>query len=198
MTIVVGGTVAKDVAGYELRKLVYGGRGRLGTLSGARLRLVPRTSDSHLVQTEPRPIDDTITLCRQMHSADLPFCYLGVLLGTDGTSTVTGRLEVRGGSIKRHVKQLQAIAPESPFTGTADGRWNDPVMRAFAAGAQLLTGRAGLPWNHNVLLRDLAEDRVAAFASIGHRRTWWCGTPPKGARCSPLTNAVVAAFGVSP
>ncbi len=197
MTVVVGGTVAKDVAGYELRKLVYGGRGRLGTLSGARLRLVPRTSDSKLVQTEPLPIDDTITLCRQVHSADLPFCYLGVLLGTDGTTTLTGRLEIRGGALNRHVARLQAIAPDLHFTVTSGDRWNDPAMLALAADDLPLTGLAGLPWSHNALLKDLAAERVAAFASVGHRRTWWRGTPPNRARCSPLTEALVAAFGVS-
>ena len=196
LTVSVGGIVAKDVAGYELRKLLYGSRGRLGTLSSAHLRLIPRTSDSQLTQTDPRPIDETIALCRRIHAADLPFCYLGVLLGTDGTTTVTGRLEIRGGTLDRHVARLHAIAPEMYLKGTGGDRWNDPAMRALAAGDAPLTGRAGLPWHHNALLSDLAEQRVAAFASVGHRRTWWRGTRPEHGECSLLSEATVAAFGV--
>ncbi|MGH3939530.1 MAG: FAD-linked oxidase C-terminal domain-containing protein [Pseudonocardiaceae bacterium] len=197
LTVALGGTVAKDVAGYELRKLVYGGRGRLGTLLRARLRLVPRTSDSQLIQTDPRPIDDTIALCRRLHAADLPFSYLGVLLGTDGTTTVTGRLEIRGGTLDRHVARLRAVAPDLHFQVTGDDRWNDPAMHALAAGDMPLMGLAGLPWNQNTSLHNLADQRLAAFASVGHRRTWWRGTPLEQAECSPLTIATVAAFGVA-
>ena len=191
----VGGSVAKDVAGYELRKLVYGGRGRLGTLRRARLRLVPRTSDSKLVHAASGTIDDAIAECRRWHAADLPFCYLGVLLATDGTAAVTGRLEIRGGTLDRHIPRLQAITPDLHVT--SGDLWHDPAMRMLAADDLPLAGRAGLPWHHSTLLRDLADDHVAVFASVGHGRTWWRATPEHAAR-SPLSDATAAAFGVSP
>ena len=197
LAVPLGGIVAKDVAGYELRKLAYGGRGRLGALGRARLRLFPRASDSRLVHTDPRPIDDAIVLCRRIHSADLPFCYLGVLLTTDGMAAVTGRLELRGGTLDRHVTRLHATAPDLHFTIVSGSLWNDPAMRALATDDMPLAGIAGLPWNHVERLKTLAEQQFAAFASVGHRRTWWRGTPPEQEERSRLTEATVAAFGVS-
>lgn len=190
----LGGTVAKDVAGYELRKLVYGARGRLGLLRSARLRLVPRTTDSRLVQTHPLPLNDAVELCRRVHATDLPLSYLGVLLAADGSVTVTGRLELRGGTLERHLERLQAVQRGLPWQLTEAHRWNDPAMSALVADGPL-SGCAGMPWSHPALLQLLLARRTAAFASVGHRRTWWRGMPTVEPQAAPaLIPAVIAAF----
>lgn len=191
--LLLGGTVAKDVGGYELRKLVYGGRGRLGALRRAWLRLIPRTSDSRLVQTTPGPVAEAARLCARLQAADLPFSYLGILLGTDGAAMVTGRLDLRGGTLDRHLAMLRGIVPAKVTHGD---RWHDPPMRALAGGE--LSGMPGLPWQLAGTLADLAARGIPAFASAGQRRMWHAGPAVGLAPPSLLADAVAAAFRAAP
>ena len=194
----LGGSCAKDVAGYELRKLVYGGRGRLGTLRAVRLRLLPRPTDSRLIRGPEMPIDTAEMLCALVRTADLPFCYLGVLVTASGSASVTGRAELRGGTLDRHLGILQSVSPQTPWDVTTGDRWTDPVMRALADDGTSLAGApAGSP-RQTALLRNLAGGGRAAFMSTGHRRVWWRGEPPSPSRRSGLTGRIISAFRAAP
>lgn len=192
----VGGRVAKDVGGYELRKLVYGGRGRLGTLCAARLRLAPRPGDSSLFRSASMPVAEAVALSRVLYRAQIPAGYLGVLLDAEGEVVVTGRLETRGGSVARHVNRLSELAPSARWNvEPGNSRWTDPVMCALAPGAS--AGVSSPPWGDVEQLRRLREQGIAAFASAGHRRTWWAGPPAPATAADPLIAATVAAFGAA-
>jgi glycolate oxidase len=190
----LGGTLAKDVAGYELRKLVYGGRGRFGRLSRICLRVVPRTSDSRMIRSEPQTLCEALDLCHSIHKADLPFAYLGVLVASDGTVAVTGRMELRGGLLDRHLKRLKGICADLHVDSTVSNRWHDPAMGSLTGGGGALTGQPGLPWQHSPRLKMLAEKKIAGFSSIGHCRIWWRGVADLPRAHPPLTDALVAAF----
>lgn len=190
----IGGRVAKDVGGYELRKLVYGGRGRLGTLCAARLRLAPRPADSRLFRSASMPVTDAVALCQVLFRAQIPAGYLGVLVDADGDVTVTGRLETRGGSVGRHVDRLSELAPSAGWdVSRGSARWTDPVMRALAPGAS--AGLASPPCGDVEQLRLLHEQGIPTFASAGHRRTWWAGPADPAPVADPLLAATIAAFG---
>lgn len=190
----VGGRVAKDVGGYELRKLVYGGRGRLGTLDAVRLRLTPRPGDSRVFRSAPLSAADAVALCRVVYCAHLPTAYLGVLLGGNGEVVVTGRLETRGGSLGRQVDRLTALAPSARWTvDRGTDCWSDPVMRSLGPGT--LAGSASPPWGDVDQLRLMGGQGAPAFASAGHRRTWWVGPLPDTSSSDELLAATIAAFG---
>ncbi|MDE1674750.1 FAD-linked oxidase C-terminal domain-containing protein [Nocardia gipuzkoensis] len=172
----VGGTVAKDVAGYELRKLVYGGRGRLGPLTGLRLRLLPAVTDSRRIRIEVDDIDTALATLTQLHRLTLPFAHLGILLTPGQAPLITGRMELRGGVLDR---QLETLAAACPTAATESGPvWGDPPLTALATGA--LAGSAGAPWDSSDLLRQRSKDEATVYASVGHRRTWWTthASPP--------------------
>ncbi|WP_394620174.1 FAD-linked oxidase C-terminal domain-containing protein [Lentzea sp. JNUCC 0626] len=178
----LGGTVTKDVAGYDLRKLVHGGRGRLGTPRRVRLRLLPRPSDTRRMSVAGLAVPDALDLVLRLHRARLPFAHLGVLVEA-GTATVTGRLELRGGTLRRHLDRLTELVPSA--TAKEGPLWTDPPMR-MPCGA----GVSGAPWDHPDLL---GRPGTTAYASVGHHRIWWDGTPEPDDE--PLAHAVVAAFG---
>jgi glycolate oxidase len=195
--IELGGRCAKDVSGYELRKLVYGARGRLGRLSQVRLRVWPRPTDTQLARSTPLSLDDAISLCQKIHGAGLPFSHLGVLTDSTGSTIVTGRLELRGGTLGRHVDRLRAIDPRQPWTVSPSPRWIDPVMHALGQETMPLAGAPGVPWRHTALLNALRRQATASFASTGHSRAFWCGIPiPR--EPSALTTATISAFEGTP
>jgi glycolate oxidase len=193
----LGGSCAKDVAGYELRKLVYGGRGRLGILRAARLRLLPRPDDSRLIRGPEMPVDAAEMLCALIRTVDLPFCYLGVLITASGSASVTGRAELRGGTLERHLGLLQSVRPQTHWDVTTGDRWTDPVMRALADDGTSLAGAPSGSARQTALLRSLARGGRPVFMSAGHRRVWWRGEPPSLSR-SDLTGRVVSAFRAGP
>ncbi len=144
------------------------------------------------------PIDTAEMLCALVRTADLPFCYLGVLVTASGSASVTGRAELRGGTLDRHLGMLQSVSPQTRWDVTTGDRWTDPVMRALADDGTSLAGApAGSP-RQTALLRNLAGGGRAAFMSTGHRRVWWRGEPPSPSRRSGLTGRIISAFRAAP
>jgi len=198
-SVELGGRCAKDVAGYELRKLVYGGRGRVGALAAARFRLMPRPSDSRLIQSPALETEAAIALCRRLRAAALPFRYLGVLL-TDGSATVTGRLELNGGRLDRHIDALHAVSGATAWRITAGSRWNDPAMVSLTDPTSPLVGAPHVLARRSALLSRLASQGRTAFVSADHRRIWWRGRPLTSADAADrwLVTDVAAAFSAVP
>jgi FAD/FMN-containing dehydrogenase len=191
----LGGRCAKDVAGYELRKLVYGAHGRLGALCGVRLRIMPRPTDSRLLHSTTMALDAAIALCRRLRLAGLPFRYLGVLISADGGAAVTGRLELNGGALDRYIETICAISMSSSWHDSADSRWCDPVMRSLADATRPLVGApyAMAP------VADLPDHGRPVFVSVGHRRVWWRGvTADPDAGNGWLVKDLVDAFAAVP
>ena len=166
----LGGRCAKDVAGYELRKLVFGGRGRLGRLSQVTMRVLPRPTAARLARGPVTERTAAFDLRRRVQAAWLPFAYLGVLVYPDGMGAVTGRLEVRGGGLLRHLDLLQAIDPTAIWRWEDCTPYEDPVMHALA-GPGALCSAAGAAASQVRVLR--AGPARALFASTTHRRTFW-------------------------
>jgi glycolate dehydrogenase FAD-linked subunit len=193
--IELGGRCAKDVAGYELRKLVYGGRGRLGTLSAARLRLLPRPTDSRVIHGVAMTSDAAVALCRRLSTLALPFRYLGILITTDGAATVTGRLELTGGVLDRHLEILHVETADMPWMVLTGSRWLDPVMQALANPTTALVGAPHVLTHRAGRLARLANHGRTVFISTGHARTWWRGQPHAFATSDGwLVDGVVRSF----
>ena len=193
--VALGGRCAKDVAGYELRKLVYGGRGRLGILSAARLRLLPRPTDSRLIHGAAMTPDAAVTLCRRLRTLALPFRYLGVLITVDGAATVTGRLELTGGVLDRQLEILHRETSDTSWQVSTGNRWLDPVMQALADPTNALVGAPHVLTHRAGRLARLANHGRTVFISNGHGRTWWRGQPYASATSSGwLVDGVIGSF----
>lgn len=132
-SLITGGWCVKDVSGYELRKLVYGARGRLGELAVLRLRLLPKPSDTRLVRSEPMEFRDAVELCRRVHRCQLPFAHLGVLRrGNAGSWVVEGRMQLFGGRLDTDLASLRELPLREVPT---DHFWSDGAMIALGGAA---------------------------------------------------------------
>jgi glycolate oxidase len=177
----VGGTCGKDVSGYELRKLVFGGRGRLGRLRSVCLRLLPRPSASRLVRARVDAVSDATDLARRVHLEHLPFSYLGVVLDPDGGIEVVGRVELRGGDLAGYISSLERFGLVPQADDGPDAPWDDPSSAALVP-AGVLIGVVGLPWRSVGRLEALARRGSAAYASVGHARVWYRAPAPASPR----------------
>lgn len=181
-----GGAVTKDVAGYPLRALAFGNRGR-ARLTGARLRLLPAVTDACSVVVPTRSVTDALAVLTRLRAAALPFAHLGILVGTDGAVQLVGRLEVRGHTVARAVATLSELAPTTQ--AKTQPIWADPPMFAFA-GADI-TGRRIHRWaDLDLVLRT--DSTTPQYLSIGQRRLWT--TAPSTATTTPLSRALSEAL----
>jgi len=182
----VGHRCAKDVAGYELRRLLYGGRGRLGAIAALRLRLLPRPSDSRHVASGAMPLGTAAELSSAVRALDLPFAHLGLLV-TAGTAQVVGRLELRGGGLGRHLAEL----PGAGWTVDDRDRWSDAPLLALACGA----GARPVPVGSRAELRSVVSRTGTVYLPAGAGRAWVPGTGlPEAGYPSDLEAGVVRAF----
>src|SRR5439155_9966694 len=129
-----------------------------------------------LVHGPAMTLDAAVALCRELHSAALPFRYLGVLIAEDGTAAVTGRLELNGGVLDRHLRALPGVNRTS-WRITEGSRWADPVMQSLADPTGALIGAPYALSAGTARLARLANHRRCAFISVGHGRIWWRGQP---------------------
>jgi hypothetical protein len=127
--------------------------------------------------------------------AALPFRYLGVLIAEDGAATVTGRLELNGGTLNRHLRALHVAGGHTSWHIAVGSRWGDPVMRSLADPTNALVGAPHALTHRVARLARIANHGRTAFISVGHARTWWRGQPPTPAAAEGLlVKDVVAAF----
>jgi glycolate oxidase len=191
-----GSTCAKDVSGYELRKLAFGARGRLGRLSSVVLRLSPRPSSQRAIMARCTVVSDTVELLRELHRSRLPYGCLALTF-TDGAAAVVAVLESFGGTLEPETAELRHLLESAGAEVFAEpaGRfaWWEALPRATTAYTP------EMPWAS----RD-ALDRVfrasGACVLAGQRATWVTGTdsapqaPAVADRCANLIEAVRAAW----
>ncbi|MER8187561.1 FAD-linked oxidase C-terminal domain-containing protein [Kitasatospora sp. NPDC094015] len=200
--LTVGGSCTKDVSGYELRRLAFGGRGRIGRLTSVSLRLLPSPTDRRSLEVEAADPGQAALLCRELHRLGLPFTALGVLLDRSARVLVTGLLEVRGGTLDEHAARLRTALRHHGFELRACWSPLDSPAVTALAGASDLEHRAGQPWQSVEVLRRLHDAGGPAFASVGPGALWYprgvVAGPDRPPSCgtSSLGSRVAAAFEV--
>ncbi|MFO7587387.1 MAG: FAD-binding oxidoreductase, partial [Gemmatimonadota bacterium] len=177
-----GRPVMKNVAGYDLPRLMAGSRGRLGALSRVTLRLWPRPDavEAHEMAGDPERLE---TLLPELEAAGVDLLAwlwspgsghrLRILLAGSAASVARRRSELARRAAARGTAVAEA-PPEEVAEDRAD-RARPPGTIAF----RWTPGRRYLPRG----LRDLA-------ASAGPR--------PARIEAYPATGAVVATFGGAP
>ncbi|MEU4338102.1 FAD-linked oxidase C-terminal domain-containing protein [Micromonospora lupini] len=178
-----GGICAKDVSGYELRKLVFGGRGRLGRLVSARLRLSARPVARHAVVVDCDSVDEALALAGRLHRTTLPFAYL-MVTGSTGRLAVEVGLEAFGGRLDRAATELAAIA-----------RGGAPPVEAGTFDRMLPGG----PWAHrdDLVARHAGGQSFRSIPALGATWVNARGPVPPGTTASwsgRLAEAVSAAW----
>ncbi len=126
-----GGTVVKNVAGYDLAKLVCGSEGRLGLIARVALRLHPRPG---VVRTLAAPVESP---------ADAAAKASAVLRSQAVPSAVDvhwpGRLAVLLEGGERAVEtQAEALRELVGATRAGEETWADAAARQLAAAGRLL------------------------------------------------------------
>jgi glycolate oxidase FAD binding subunit len=161
----LGGKVVKNVAGYDLTRLVIGSRGALGIITAAhvRLRPVPQLDVTYEVRAQPVELIELAHACRS--AAFEPAALELLVRAGEEASSLYIRVQGNEGVIAAAEYELQA-ASGAMIQSTLDERaagavWSELNKNAVAAA---FTARfAALPTEAVRILR-LAERVRACFA----------------------------------
>lgn len=200
-----GGQVMKNVAGYDISRLVTGAWGRLGPLLEVSLRVTPQPAQ---ILAAKWRCDERAAWQRMREFASKTYPISGCRY--DGTF-----LHLRlSGSIPAIDAALNALAPETVSEGLEEWQaWRDfahpffdskePIWRAVVPPASApLPVEAECLWDWGGALRwytrvsDPALLKRAVVAAGGHVRPWLATglEPEAGVQADALTTRVMASF----
>lgn len=168
-----GSACTKDVSGYEMRKLAFGARGRLGQLASVTLRLTAAPGEQVLVRVRVESVTDGVDLAERLDDAGLPLGLLAVVAAS-GTVEVLASTVAFGGSLVTVQERLLTLVTKQggKVVDERDGSTDDwaAVPRGYtcyrradgAAAASSLAQSPGcwLPWQ-NGLWTDCADAHSA-------------------------------------
>jgi glycolate oxidase FAD binding subunit len=159
----VGGKVVKNVAGYDLTRLLVGSRGSLGIITAAHIRLrpVPQFDVTFDMRAEAFGLIELAHACR---SAAFEPVALELLVRTDEPSSLYIRVQGNEGVIAAAEYELQAAAGSMKWTRLDDKASSDAweQLNKRAAVAHFSARFAGLP-TEAVRIMRLAERVRACF-----------------------------------
>jgi glycolate oxidase FAD binding subunit len=187
----VGGRVMKNVAGYDLSRLMAGSLGVLGVLLEVSLKVIPRAPGS-LTLVRDEPLARALDLLRRWSRKALPI---------SATAWLDGRLYLRIDGGEEALAETHRIVEGLPLDG-AEGFWRDlreqrlgafagdaPLWRLSlppATGAEVTAalgaGEPAVEWGGALrwLRGDLAATRMREVASAagGHATLFRAGAEP--------------------
>lgn len=149
-----GGRVVKNVAGYDLMKLLIGSQGTLGVIVEANFKVFPRPRQTRTFLAEFAELDEAMRFRDRALSSPLrPLCL--ELVSPRATEYLTETSpEVRG---------VDEVKPEHP-TGVAPSPWQ-VLVRAAGSDAVLARYR-----------KELGADVASELADGDEARVWRCLT----------------------
>jgi glycolate oxidase FAD binding subunit len=178
-----GGTVAKNVAGYDLTKLVAGGFGAFGVITELHLRLraVPEVDRTILARGDR---DALSSAGRDLSQAAIDAVALELLspaMAADPEWVLAVRITGEGGGVEAEIERVRAtaalpwsvLAPEQ-----ANGLWHGAAHAAHAGSLTLRMGvlLEGIDDTLDLLADHLDIGLVSAGAGSGSIR--WTGEAP--------------------
>ncbi len=118
-----GGKVVKNVAGYDLPKLVTGAMGTLGVITQAIFRLHPIFPATKTVSFAPASAADANKLVLATNDSPLVPTGFQVVCGSEGPVRVDARFEGVPAGIDAQVEQLKAFAAGAKETSAPQDCW---------------------------------------------------------------------------
>ena len=163
-----GGKVVKNVAGYDLGKLVCGSEGRLALIARVSLRLHPLPAAAATLVVET---DDPVGVVRSLRRSQLQPSALDV----HHPGRVAVLFEGREGAVAAQMKAARALVGGGPGDS---GVWDDARGRQARALGRI----AFAPGDLGNLLSTLSEAVVRPAAGIAYVPHRVGGVPPATAR----------------
>jgi glycolate oxidase FAD binding subunit len=152
-----GGKVVKNVAGYDLARLVCGSRGRLAFIARASFRLHPRPQAAQTLVVTTRSPEETAAVVRALRRSQLEPSALDVLH--------PGRVAVLFEGSPRAVEaQLEAARALAGGAEAGPELWEESRRRQAAAGGRVRFSPAEL----GRVLGELGEAVVRPSAGVAY------------------------------
>ena len=153
------GKVVKNVAGYDLPKLMIGASGTLGVITSATFRLHPTPQATRTILFSAAGPEEAQRFLLAMHDSGPPVTGLQVWLGSNETCRVAVRLEGSPAGVHTTAAPVMEIAARCGLSAWTDRR--DPWLEREQVWYDAVARVAFLPTQ----LVALCEARSAVFGS---------------------------------
>jgi glycolate oxidase FAD binding subunit len=152
----LGGRVMKNVAGFDLVRLMVGSRGTLGVVVSATLRVFPRPTHDRVVLFEASSADALLPLCSRLRSA--PVLPASAVLGGTGDGEAMLAVRIQGPSAAVHADARRMLGDHLDEASSVSA--TEPEGRAILASA-----RDGAGTGELVATASALPDRLARVLS---------------------------------
>ncbi|MEM8614195.1 MAG: FAD-binding oxidoreductase [Cyanobacteria bacterium P01_H01_bin.105] len=164
-----GGRVVKNVAGYDLMKLMTGAYGTLGILSQITLRLYPITAQSQTVVLSGAA-EAIAEAALQARLRGLTASAMDVI-GTENGIRLAGQFQGIAAGVQEQIERFQAIADEIGLTSeSVDNSFWSSLTTQLASPDTILC-KVGLLPTQLVPLLQLLEKRPSGWLGRLHNAT---------------------------
>jgi glycolate oxidase FAD binding subunit len=176
-----GGVVMKNVAGYDVSRLLAGSMGALGIITQASIKVWPVAKATTFLRFE-MPLPQAITQLNQWGGKPLPInasCYHGGVLTLrlrGAQAAIDAAIKSMGGTVVEASDLFHAIRHQShPFFNSQEDRTLMRLSLPQATpplgidGEVLIEWGGALRWIHTT---DVAGTRAKAVAAGGHATVW--------------------------
>ena len=159
-----GGKVVKNVAGYDLPKLLTGSLGTLGLLVEATFRLHPLPAESRTLLAHPASVEQAGALILKILDSTLTPTGFALRWSDRAECDLSLRLSGIGPSVEAQVEQAGKLLaqhdldPELPDAADASAAWRDLGMEPWRADSEAIVARFGvLPTEIPALILAVGE-----------------------------------------
>jgi len=169
-----GGKVVKNVAGYDLPKLMTGAFGTLGVITRAIFRLHPLPRHSRTLSAATPTIEAAQQLLARVQDSTLSHTSLQVRAAEDVQPVVDILFDGTPEGIAGQVAQFRQLADQTPLSEANESVWNARQQLADARDDSAIAKFSVLPAG---IAKSLAAIATTAAA---HNLTWKCVTQATG------------------